>query len=322
MTGTGREHGVGEPSLEAAKGSPLMRHGILAICALLALVGCGSDEATPSVPTSAQTSTEPLRDASGNLIEGLFEVGGGRSLYLKCEGTGSPTVVYLHGGGGVSSNAGQIPGLLNEDYRFCVYDRANVGRSDPAEGPFSASDAVADLHALLAAADLPAPYVLLGASFGGVVAFTYAGTYPDDVAGVVLLDPDVPGARVWEQEFVPEELRPPEDSWKADPEQMDINETLSVLDAAAGNVPPVPAILFALEDNDFPPEFSEGANEALRQLQEEAVGYFDPGEVRIVDSPHYMEPVIPEEIAAAVREVIGATAATGVAAPSRASTST
>jgi|GEM_PF-5497514 len=259
MTDTSREHGVGEPRLEAAKDSPLMRHGILAICALLALVGCGSDEATPSAPTSAETSTEPLPDASGSLIEGLFEVGGGRSLYLKCEGTGSPTVVYLHGGGGVSSNAGQIPGLLNEDYRFCVYDRANVGRSDPAEGPFSASDAVADLHTLLAAAD---------------------------------------------------------------PEQMDINETLSVLDAAAGNVPPVPAILFALEDNDFPQEFSEGANEALRQLQEQAVGYFDPGEVRVVDSPHYMEPVIPEEIAAAVREVIGVTAATGVAAPSRATTST
>ena len=57
----------------------------------------------------ASTSTEPPSDASADTIDGLFDVGGGRNLYLKCEGTGSPTIVYLHGAGGTSSNAGAGP---------------------------------------------------------------------------------------------------------------------------------------------------------------------------------------------------------------------
>jgi pimeloyl-ACP methyl ester carboxylesterase len=272
---------------------------------------------------AASSTTEPPSDASEDIIDGLFDVGSGRNLYLKCEGTGSPTIVYLHGSGGPSSNAGQIPSLLRDDYRFCVYDRANCGRSDPAEGPLTAADAVEDLHALLAVAEVPGPYVLLGASRGGVVAFTYAGTYPDDVAGVVLLDPDLPGIRAWELEFITGAgADPPEDAWMDDVEQMDLSGSLDDLDAAAGNVPAVPAILFALEDYEFPPEFGEGATEGLHQLQEEAVGYFDPGEVRIVDTQHYMEGAIPEEVAAAVRDVVGASASTETSEPLVATTST
>ena len=259
---------------------------------------------------------------SEDTIDGLFDVGGGRNLYLKCEGTGSPTIVYLHGSGGTSSNAGEIPSLLSDDYRVCVYDRANVGRSDPAEGPLSASDAVEDLHALLATAAVPGPYVLLGASYGGVVTFVYAGTYPDDVAGVVLLDPDVPGGRAWEQEFIPEEFWLPEDSWRDDPEQMDIYASGEQLDAAADNVPPVPALLLIPDEDhtEVPPEFVEAA-EAYSELQEGAMDLFDPGEVRLVASPHYMEPEIPEEIAAAVREVIGASSAAEASVTSAPTTS-
>ena len=244
------------------------------------------------------------------------DVDNGRRLYLECEGTGSPTIVYLHGSGGSSSSAEPVLSLLRDDYRVCGYDRANAGRSDPAEGPLTAADAVEDLHALLATAEVPGPYVLLGDSRGGVVAFVYAGTHPEDVAGVVLLDPDVPRIRAWEQEFIPgAEVDPPEDAWMDDVEQMDVYGSLSILDAVTGNVPAVPAILFTLEDYEFPPEFGEGATEALHQLQKEAVGYFDPGEVRIVDTPHYMEPEIPEEIAAAVREVIGGSVSTETSGP-------
>ncbi|MBA3279131.1 MAG: alpha/beta hydrolase [Geodermatophilaceae bacterium] len=270
---------------------------------------------------AASTITEPPSDASEDTIEGLFDVDNGRRLYLECEGTGSPTIVYLHGTGGPSSNAEPVLSLLRDDYRACVYDRANVGRSDPAEGPLTAADAVEDLHTLLATAEVPGPYVFLGGSRGGVVAFVYAGTHPDDIAGVVLLDPDVPGIGAWEQEFIPEEMLVPP-PWQDDVEQMDVEGSLVDLDAAAGNVPAVPAILFALEHYDFPPEFLEGAAEGLYQLQQDAVGYFDPGEVRVVDTPHYMEPEIPEEIAAAVREVIGAPPSTETSEPSVATTST
>ena len=200
-------------------------------------------------------------------IDGLFDVGG-RNLYLRCEGTGSPTVVYLHGAGGASSNAGAIPSLLDDDYRVCVYDRANIGRSDPATGPLSAADAVADLHILLDVAEVPGPYVLLGASGGGDIAFTYAGTHPDDIVGLVLLDSDVPGIRAWEQEYVPEEFWLPEDGWRDDPEQMDEYATWEQLDAAAASVPPIPAILMTLQDYGFPPE----AESAVMALARPATG--------------------------------------------------
>jgi pimeloyl-ACP methyl ester carboxylesterase len=265
----------------------------------------------------ASTGTEPPSDAGADTIDGRFDVGG-RNLYLKCEGSGSPTVVYLHGSGGTSSNAGEIPSLLSDDYRVCVYDRANVGRSDPEEGPLTAANAVADLHTLLDVAEVPGPYLLLGASFGGDIAFTYAGTHPDDVNGVVVLDPNLPGIRAWEQEFVPAEFLPPEDAleelWKDDPEQMDPYGSMDQLDTAADTFPAVPAILFALEEYEFPPEFGEGAEAALHDLQQDAMDLFDPGQVRIVDTPHYMEPEIPDEISAAVREVI-ATATEGSAPP-------
>jgi pimeloyl-ACP methyl ester carboxylesterase len=263
----------------------------------------------------ATSSAGATPGASPGAIDGLFDVGDGRRLYLNCEGTGSPTIVYLHGAGGPSSNAGVIPSLLRDDYRFCVYDRANVGRSDRAEGPRTAADSVADLHTLLAAAEVPGPHVLLGASRGGAIAYTYAGTHPDDVAGLVLLDPDLPGTNSWILEYLDEEFLLPEEElqamWRDDPELTDeIIRSMKDLDAAAENVPAVPAILFVPPQAELGPEFGEGAAEAYLELQQDAMGRFNPGEVRVVDSPHYMEPVIPDEIAAAVREVIGASSAT------------
>jgi pimeloyl-ACP methyl ester carboxylesterase len=259
-------------------------------------------------------------------IDGLFDVGGGRNLYLHCEGSGSPTVVYLHGHGGPSSNAGGIPSLLRDDYRVCVYDRANVGRSDPAPGPLTPADAVEDLHTLLDVAEVPGPYVLLGASFGGDIAFFYAATHPDDLVGLVFLDPDVPDPTGVMQEFVPEGFPAPEDElrdfWRDDPEQMDDAFLwFDQLNATAESFPAVPAILLTPPESEFPPEFGEGVAETFRQVQEDTMALFDPGEVRIVDSQHYMEQAIPDEVAAAVRDVIDASSSAEAPATSAPTTS-
>ena len=73
--------------------------------------------------------------------------------------------------------------------RACAYDRAWLGWSDPAATPRIASQLVVELHSLLAAAAIPAPYVLAGHSFGGLLVQLYAAAYPDQVAGLVLIDP-------------------------------------------------------------------------------------------------------------------------------------
>ena len=121
----------------------------------------------------------------------LIDVGGHR-LHLNCTGSGSPTVVLEPGLGEVSSAMGWIAPVVARDTRVCVYDRAGRGWSDPADGPQDAVQTITDLHTLLDHAHIPGPYVLAGHSFGGLYILTFAATYPDQVAGMVLLDSTAP----------------------------------------------------------------------------------------------------------------------------------
>jgi pimeloyl-ACP methyl ester carboxylesterase len=121
----------------------------------------------------------------------LIDVGGHR-LHLNCTGSGSPTVVLEPGLGEVSPAMAWIAPAVAPDTRVCVYDRAGRGWSDPADGPQDAAQTAADLHTLLDRGHIPGPYVLAGHSFGGLYVLTFAATYPDQVAGLVLLDSTAP----------------------------------------------------------------------------------------------------------------------------------
>lgn len=114
---------------------------------------------------------------------------GGRRLNIICTGTGSPTVI-LEAGAGDSATAWVLVQPAIALYtRVCSYDRAGVGFSDPAPAPRDAKAVVSDLHALLRAADVLSPYVLVGHSLGGLYVRLYADHYPLDVTGLVLVDP-------------------------------------------------------------------------------------------------------------------------------------
>ena len=148
-------------------------------------------------------------------FSGLVDIGG-RSLYLECRGQGSPTVILESGAGGradvwtrdLQEPAGTrtmvLPGVAAFT-RVCAYDRPGTlternpsldpdgplffpSRSDPVLHPRTTQDRVNDLHALLGAAAIPGPYVLVGHSAGGLVVRLYASEYPDEVVGMVLLD--------------------------------------------------------------------------------------------------------------------------------------
>ena len=112
---------------------------------------------------------------------------GGRSLYLDCRGTGSPTVVLESGMGDGAGAWAAVQDPLAASTRTCAYDRAGRGRSD-ARGPHTLSAAAADLHTLLDAAGESGPYIVVGHSLGGDHARIFADRYRDDVAGVVLVD--------------------------------------------------------------------------------------------------------------------------------------
>jgi pimeloyl-ACP methyl ester carboxylesterase len=139
------------------------------------------------LPTAAQEATPATSAASGEFA-GAVDIGG-RTLYLECTGSGSPTII-LEAGNDDGVDGWTLRGDLAAatSTRVCAYERANVGRSDPVPLPRTGADVVADLHALLAAAEVPGPYVLVSASLGGIFARLFAMTYPEEVAGLVLVD--------------------------------------------------------------------------------------------------------------------------------------
>ena len=85
-----------------------------------------------------------------------------------------------------------VRGDVERQTRVCAFDRAGQGWSGKAPGRQDAHQLSADVHGLLAAANVPGPYVLAGHSVGGTYALAYAMDYPKDVAGVALLDSSTP----------------------------------------------------------------------------------------------------------------------------------
>ncbi|MEW2438330.1 alpha/beta hydrolase [Streptomyces caniferus] len=207
LSGMVRRSGFG------VRGRILGRVGILAASVL---VGAACSAPTADDVLSARATTDGAT-AFGRLVD----VGHGRTMYLECQGSGSPTVVlvpglvaaadtwsYVTGAAGKRkpSSSAVYPGVGNFT-RVCSYDRPGTAREN---GEFTTSSTVAqpttprgdaaDLHALLEAAKVPGPYVLAGWSAGGPIARIYAGEYPHDVAGLVLVDA--------ESEFLQSRLTP------------------------------------------------------------------------------------------------------------------
>jgi pimeloyl-ACP methyl ester carboxylesterase len=137
----------------------------------------------------AYETVREAQDRSTYAMPGQLVDVGGHRLHISCTGTGSPTVV-LEGGLGEPSTmmAGWIAPDVATTTRVCVYDRAGRGWSDPAPDAQDGLAVVTDLHTLLERHGEVGPFVLAGHSSGGVYAQAFAATYPDEVAGLVLLD--------------------------------------------------------------------------------------------------------------------------------------
>ena len=118
-----------------------------------------------------------------------IDVGGGRRMNLHCMGSGGPTVVFESGLSDWSSTWALIQPTVARSARACSYDRPGMGYSDPVPGSRTPEDAIRDLKRLLDAAGITEPVVLVGHSLGGFYAKLFAATYPDRVAGLVLVDP-------------------------------------------------------------------------------------------------------------------------------------
>ena len=113
---------------------------------------------------------------------------GGHQLHLVCKGTGLPTVVFESSGLGTYLQYEKVQPDVAGVTRACAYDRAGMGYSDPGPMPRTLERLSADLEAVLRAAKLPPPYLLVGASAGGIVVRHFAARHAGEVCGLVLLD--------------------------------------------------------------------------------------------------------------------------------------
>jgi pimeloyl-ACP methyl ester carboxylesterase len=113
---------------------------------------------------------------------------GGRTLNIYCSGEGAPAVIFDAGHGDPGFVWSHIQPEIAKLTRACWYDRAGEGWSEPGPFPRTTEAMAKDLHGLLHAAGIPAPYVLVGHSLGGMNARVYNSLYPADVAGAVLVD--------------------------------------------------------------------------------------------------------------------------------------
>lgn len=153
----------------------------LVIYPVIALMGLAS------VGGGYETVREHL-DASAYPMSGQMIDVGGHRLHLQCTGSGSPTVVLQPGGGDMSSAMGWIAPAVAAHTRVCVYDSAGRGWSEASDVTQDGAQMMTDLHTLLHSGGVPGPYVLAGHSFGGLYVRIFAAQYPDEVAGMVLID--------------------------------------------------------------------------------------------------------------------------------------
>jgi pimeloyl-ACP methyl ester carboxylesterase len=128
----------------------------------------------------------------------------GRSIRMLIAGRGDATVVFENGLGGPLENWGKVQPDVSRFARTVTYDRAGVGLSEEGPRPRDGRRIAAELRDVLRAAGIAPPYILVGASLGGPYIRVFAGMYPDDVAGMVLVDPTLDSGRVDDAAGLPE----------------------------------------------------------------------------------------------------------------------
>jgi len=234
-------------------------------------------------PDDADSAQHPATAAEEDVAVPV-DIGGGRHLYLECHGHGGPTIV-LESGYHDSSDPWHLtdaaapavgPAVmpaLDQRHRVCAYDRPGTlrytdppsitDRSSPVPMPRTAQDIVDDLHALLTAANVPGPYILVAHSLGGLFGRLYAQTYPGEVRALLFVDSfpvEIPALMGTDWPAYRRLLDSPSPQFADKPtfEVVDIEKSITQV-AAAPAFPPIPtAVITKTEPFPIPPTAPAG----------------------------------------------------------------
>ena len=122
-------------------------------------------------------------------VSGTFAHAGGHRLHYRCEGEGTPAVIFDAAIAASSLSWARVQPEVARFTRTCSYDRAGLAWSDARTTPLSMATLVDELHQVIRDAHLQPPYVLVGHSFGGLVTRAFARAHPEEIAGLVFVDP-------------------------------------------------------------------------------------------------------------------------------------
>ena len=298
----------------------------IAVAAIVVAASAACASPTGGSPSPA-VAASPSAAADTTFVADV-DIDGGRTLHVVCLGptdTGRPTVIFENGLGAEFGQWGEVMGALQETDRGCSYDRAGVQLSPPASGPRTTADQVEDLRALLAAAEIEGPYVLVGHSSGAWNTLLHAAEHPDDIVGAVLVDPrpakaserflaELP-AEAADEPDVLHQYRTGYTEWESDPTGNP--ESLHLADSAAQvaaitTLGDMPLIVLAAdgaagwEGDDLEPELAGAFKDILSELQTELAGLSTSGRLeKVSDTGHDMPFDRPDAILDAIGELLG-----------------
>ncbi|MBV8449474.1 MAG: alpha/beta hydrolase [Hyphomicrobiales bacterium] len=303
----------------------LARHLVIAMSVLPILAlheSCRAEE--PAAISNLQF--EKADDFSG-----AVDIGSGRKLYLMCRGKGQPAVI-LESGYHESSDAwvtadafppAVLPGVA-EFTRVCAYDRPGTARytvppqindrSTPAPMPRTAEAIEADLHALLGAARVSPPYILVGHSLGGLLVRYFAQVHPDEVIGMVMVDAfpiemrDLLGAEWSTYRTVIDEPIP---DFVTDPhfERIDVEASIAEIRKAPGLKKMPLVVLSKTEPFARPPNATRLSFDAVEQAWLEGAAELvrlqpETPHIKVTGSDHYIQVNQPDLVIQSIRLVI------------------
>jgi pimeloyl-ACP methyl ester carboxylesterase len=268
---------------------------------------------------------------------------GSVKMHLDCAGEGSPTVILESGLGDSYVSWRKVQPQMAKFTRVCSYDRAGLGFSDSSPRPRTSRVIAEELHALLHAADIAPPYVLVGHSMGGFDVRLFASLYRSEVAGMVLVDSSHPE----QDNRFPPELKNMEGSWRREaefleytmpfgiPRLLDLCETDALSRAAecnfhsarenvaelkafsesaaeaaaAGSLSDLPLAVLSHDpdrpSSDLPADLAKPTNDAWEKMQEELAHLSSKGTQAIAkNSGHYIQIDRPEMVINAVHSVV------------------
>jgi len=296
------------------------------------------------------------RDRRFNPMPGhLIDVGSFK-MHIYCTGEGSPAVILDAGLGDTYVSWRKVQPQISKFARVCSYDRAGLGYSDASPHARTSKVIAEELHALLQAAKVPPPYVLVGHSMAGYDVRLYASLYRSEVAGMVLVDASHP-----EQENrLPPELKNMEGSWQREAEFLEYStpfgvprliglcdedvvaraaecnwhtaqesaaELKAISQSAAeagktGSLGDLPLVVLSHDPEkpsaELPPDLAKSTNEAWEKMQEELGHLSTRGTQTIVkDSGHYIQLDEPEAVIAAIHSVVEQARAAGTTPPAK-----